>query len=101
MIDMYGPARFLNELDTRHKRVIDASKWGKLWEVAFGHQIRLFVEVQNTSGNHETHVIPVDPWLRPLGVANLAFGSQPRTALQAIASTFGMNAKEYQKIVES
>src|SRR5215472_566886 len=102
MIDMYGPAKVLKETGKGYKRLVESSKWGKLWQISIGRSNRMFVEVENSSGNHETHVIPVDPWLRPLMTGDTLmtgdsvrspFASRQRTALQAIASTFGMEAE--------
>lgn len=101
LIDMYGPERFLREVPHNQKLRLDQSKWGTLWQVLgyYGRDTRLFVEVKNSSGLGEKHVIPVHPHLVPLGHPNPR--AQSKTALNAIASTFGMTGEQYKEIVEA
>ena len=111
-IDMYGVEKFLDQVPERstsrvahrHKRLVDDSKWGRLWEVTIGREARRYVEVWNSTekdGDRSRHVLAVDPWCRPLGGAVHSIGECPATALQAIASTFGMMGSEYERVVQS
>ena len=86
---------------------LDKSKWGTLYLVHCGNQELLMVKVRNATeekdGTHRHYVIPVDHQCRPLPNLrdpNGALGEpQNLSALNAVASTFGMTGREYKDIL--
>lgn len=91
------------------RRLIDESKWGRLWLLTSryvpGHeQARreyLVVEVQNSTaepdGSYKTYWLRVDIDCRPLLDDRSVGMIQTQTALNAIASTFGLTGEEYER----
>jgi hypothetical protein len=94
------PRNNLASLVTR----VSQDRYGELWQVICGNQTLMLLKVvdksPNEHGKFQSYVIPVDPRLRPLpnprdpnGVMGPA---QPMSALNAVASTFGMTGPEYE-----
>ena len=97
--------------------VVDQSKIGTLWRRPERtirrktHPTRIhlremmMVEVLNSTpepdGSVRTYFLRVDPRLRPMKHGGVLGDPQPLSALNAIASTFGMTGKEYQLAMES
>jgi hypothetical protein len=110
LIELMGWARFLefarNATRLHHHNMVhrvSEDEYGELWQVTCGNQLLMLLKVVDKSpsekGIYETHVIPVDPRLRPLPNPrdpNGVMGRPQRlTPLNAVASTFGMTGKEY------
>jgi hypothetical protein len=82
---------------------VSQDDYGELWQVVCGNQTLMLLQVVDKSpsehGKYETYVIPVDPRLRPLPNPrdpNATMGQpQPLSALNAVASTFGLTGKQY------
>ena len=97
--------------------VVDQSKIGTLWRRPERtirrktHPTRIhlremmMVEVLNSTpepdGSVRTYFLRVDPRLRPMKHGGVLGDPQPLSALNAIASTFGMTGSEYQLAMES
>jgi hypothetical protein len=114
LIELMGWARFLefarNATRLHHHNMvhrISQDQYGELWQVTCGNQLLMLLKVVDKSpsekGIYETHVIPVDPRLRPLPNPrdpNGVMGRPQRlTPLNAVASTFGMTGPEYATVL--
>lgn len=90
-----------------YMRLLSKDRWGSLHTVLFHNQQFTFVRVKNrtaeSDGKFQHFVIPVDPNCRPLPDPNKPFDTygprQVPTALNAVASTFGMTGKEYAEML--
>jgi len=105
MIEAFGVENFIREAAQFNSLIeVDSSKWGRLLCVPLQGDSYTVVEVENTTrypdGSRPKFYLQVDPDCRPLlrlPDGSMVFGSpQPRTALNAVASTFGMTGEEYQ-----
>jgi hypothetical protein len=103
MIDYIGWEHFFDIVPKHLKQSIDRSKYGELWDINLGSMVITVIRVTNATaepdGSFRKYVIPVDPMCRPLPNPNDPFGQlgqpQERTALNAVASTFGVTGSEY------
>lgn len=89
MIDMYGIAKYLQETDTE---VLDRDECGVLYRrVQLGDEPIVMVKVRNATaepdGSFRNYFLRVPP--------------QMQTAREAVAWTFGMNAKDYKPARET
>lgn len=104
MINVYGVERFVKEMKrSRMWYRYDKSKWGKLGGFEWANDRYLVVEVKNATvlpdGTRPTYYLQVHPRLcpmitRPDGGVDLGT-PQTLTALNAVASTFGMYGHDY------
>lgn len=86
---------------------VSQDQYGELWQIICGNQTLMLLRVVDKSPNEEgkfqTYVIPVDPLLRPLPNPRDPRGMmgqrQHPTALNAVASTFGMTGLEYKRML--
>ncbi len=101
MIERFGWDRYAEAVDAE---VLDHDeRWGTLLRRGSGREALLFLRVVNRSpepdGSYRRYVLPVHPELRPIPDAEAGeteFGQpQPLTALNAVASTFGMGGADY------
>jgi hypothetical protein len=105
LIGYVGWERFL-ELAHR-KTLVDKSQYGELYAITCELQQITVVRVVNSTaepdGTFRKYVIPVDADCRPLPNPADPAGEmgtpQVRTALNAVASTFGMTGEEYKRIL--
>ena len=88
-----GPEKFIKDGGAK---LLDESHWGKLWKIVLpvdgDDDVEIYmVEVINSSpepdGSYKTYMLSVAP--------EDPFGKPMRTALQAVASTFGVSGEEY------
>lgn len=110
-VEIYGYERFVRDVSASRRELVDQSEWGTLWKIRIPSGTdyndqragwRMFVEVRNSTPPHATHMIPVDPYLRPMKNGHLSpYQDRQMTALDAIASTFGMSGEEYRQMVAS
>lgn len=108
MIEYITWERFLQMVPRPHCAVIDANpRWGILYHISCNEQRLAVVEVENKTaepdGTYRKVVIPIDYQCRPLpnildphGVMG---APQSPTALNAVASGFGLTGEEYAAIV--
>lgn len=88
---------------TPAKALLDKSRWGSLYEIHCGSQELFVLEVRNRTaepdGTFRPFFICVDPDCRPMPNPldpHAVWGDpQSLTALNAVASTFGMTGEEY------
>lgn len=97
MVERYGQERYLE--DCKAKK-IHSDEWGTLYKKAQpGDEDLLFVKVVNSTaepdGTFKNYFIRVNPELRPLTGGQNMGEPQKLTALNAVASTFGMTGAEY------
>lgn len=107
MIQILGWDTFY-EITPKDRMVhIHRDKYGELWRVVCGNQTLMLLRVTNHSpepdGSYRRFVIPVDPVLRPLPNPRDPKGQmgapQQLTALNAVASTFGMTGQHYASVL--
>ena len=97
LIGLYGEGRWL--LDSGAVP-IDESDWGRLYQLPAGSLIvRVDDGVPQLDGSRPTYTLRVDSQCRPMKRGKdgtVTYGKpQKRTALAAVASTYGMTASEY------
>lgn len=98
MMTAMGYARFLADAKAEQ---VDASDFGVLWRVRMADEDLLCVEVENSTpepdGTFRRFIIPVNRELRPLPPEGSEDYGEPQdlTALNAVASTFGLRGEEY------
>jgi hypothetical protein len=103
MIGYFGWERFLEIVPKHAKALIDHSRYGDLYMIECDMQNISVVHVTNSSpepdGTYRRYVIPVDNDCRPLpnpaSPSEVMGAPQARTALNAVASTFGMTGAQY------
>jgi len=96
-----------NDPRLRSAHLISHDRYGLLYMIRCGAHTFTVVKVKNKTaepdGSYRTYVIPVDSMCRPLPDPNnprSVFGRpQAPTALNAVASTFGMTGSEYAAIL--
>jgi len=108
MIDRYGPSRYLIDSGAT---LIDSSLDGlgnlrQLYrqEVPGDEPIvmvRVVNSTQEPDGTFKTYWLRVAPDLRPMASSGKLGEPQELTALNAVASTFGMRGEEYEPAVET
>lgn len=106
-IEFLGWERFFNMVDSHRKILVDDDKYGELYRLEFADGNMLVVRVRNRTrepdGTYRYHVIPVQRELRPLPDPNDRSGRmgepQALTALNAVASTFGMTGEQYARTI--
>lgn len=102
MIERMGWERFIR--DSR-LRPINSDDWGTLYrKELFGDPEPLvLVKVTNSTaepdGSYKDYILRVHHELRPLMEGNVLGEPQKMTALNAIASTFGLRGDEYKKVM--
>lgn len=103
-IEYIGWDKFLSITPRRMISCLDEDKrFGTLLRIVCGNQIMTVVQVMNSTaepdGTFRKYVIPVDHDLRPipnsLDPLGVMGAPQDMTALNAVASTFGMTGKTY------
>ena len=110
VIEMLGWEQFLDlsvRMGSSWTRLLSKDKYGELWRVLCGNQTLMMVKVINKTaepdGSFRPYVIPVDPRLRPIPNPRDPNGTmgkpQFETALNAVASTFGMTGEQYAEIL--
>lgn len=97
MIEKLGPERFAALLGAKPAQQDD---YGVLYRIDRPEDSDLvLVKVKNSTpepdGSFKDYVLRVHPELRPMGADGTLGKKQADTALNAIASTFGMTGKEY------
>ncbi len=103
MLEFYGYEKYL--IDSKAK-VLDESVWGKLFKEELpDDEPIVMVQVLNSTpepdGTIKRYMLRVQPDLRPM-LADGSLGKpQKMTALNAIASTFGLRGEEYCPVFES
>ena len=96
LITRYGQDRYLRDSGAQQ---LHRDEWGALWrkELA-GDEPLVMVQVTNSTaepdGTYKDYFLRVQPELRPLRDDGLG-EPQELTALNAVASTFGMTGREY------
>ena len=107
MVEIIGLDKFLADSNAEK---IHEDGWEKLWQADIGlPEPYMAVEVKNSTpepdGSIKTYFLQVHPELRPLPDIEedeLDYGRpQELTALNAIASTFGLRGEEYQPHIET
>ena len=93
LLALIGPEKFIKDGGAK---LLDESHWGKLWKIVLpvdgDEDVEIYmVEVINSSpepdGSYKTYMLSVAP--------EDPFGKPMKTALQAVASTFGVSGEEY------
>ena len=98
MVDFFGRKRYLSESGAEK---ISQDDWGILWQKPStkGGGKQLFVEVVNSTaepdGTFKDYILCVHPELCPIYNFRIVGGPQKLTALNAVASTFGLTGEEY------
>ena len=97
MLERYGEARYIEELGATP---VDTSDWGTLYQVEQPEDEPLtMVAVWNSTpepdGTFKRYWLPVHPECRPLLPNGELGNKQPLTALNAVASSFGLTGKDY------
>ena len=93
----------MKRLRSNHMTMVDKDDYGTLYRVLMMNQQFIIVRVKNRTpepdGSYRHYVIPVDNRCRPLPDPNKPHerhgAPQELSALNAVASTFGMRGKEY------
>lgn len=107
-IQYVGWETFFEHVPRRAKQLVDKSRFGELWDFHCGDDdILSVVKVINATaepdGTFRSYVIPVDAFCRPLPNPNDPSDTlgevQFRSALNAVASTFGMTGKDYEAMI--
>jgi hypothetical protein len=108
MIALMGYDRFVETLGAE---LVHEDRFGKLWRKTLqgAPEPLVIVEVVNSTqeldGSYKKYFLPVHPELRPIyenTVGVFTYGNpQPLTAHAAVASTFGLYAKEYMPGIET
>lgn len=108
LIEYMGWEAFF-DLMMRHQNValINKDRYGVLYRIDCGTQEFVVVKVKNSTaepdGRYRHYVIPVDPQLRPLpdphNPRERLGPPQAATALNAVASTFGMTGDHYASLL--
>lgn len=107
MIEIIGQDKFLKQCNAEK---VHEDEWGKLWRADIGHdQPYMAVEVVNSTpepdGTFKTYFLSVHPELRPIPdveEGEFEYGEpQELTALNAVASTFGLRGEEYKPHIET
>lgn len=98
MMERYGLSRFL--LDSGAKKLIE-DEFGELYQTKIpGDEPLVMVKVMNSTpefdGTVKSYFLRVNPELRPLLSDGLG-SAQKISALNAVASTFGMTGEQYLK----
>jgi hypothetical protein len=107
LITYRGWDAFFNATPSGNKWMIQRDRFGELWEILCGAQVFTVVRVTNATrepdGSYRRYVLPVDRNCRPLpdptDPLRRPGPRQERTALNAVASTFGMTGDEYRRIL--
>lgn len=99
MMERYGLSRFL--LDSGAKKV-DEDEFGELYQTEIPNDeplvmVKVMNSTQEPDGSFKPYFLRVNPELRPLLKNGEMGGPQKVTALNAVASTFGMTGEEYVK----
>ncbi len=101
MIERYGWERYAEESNA--KLIDDDNRWGKLYRKGDLFFLRVTNSSPEPDGSFREFILPVDRRCRPIpdpNDPNGEFGvTQERTALNALASTFGMTGVEYAAII--
>jgi len=97
MIDRYGRGKYLKDTGAQ---VIHQDDWGTLYRKDIpGPEPMVFVGVINSTpepdGSFNDYFLRVHPELRPITNNRIVGGPQKLTALNAVASTFGLTGEEY------
>ena len=100
MLERFGAPRYLREIGARP---VDQSDWGKLYRVPRpGDTDMVLVEVINSTpepdGSCKPYMLRCHPELRPVGKGGAVGDRQEDSALNAVASSFGMRGGEYARI---
>lgn len=102
MIERMGWERFIREA---RLKPLHSDDWGTLYrkDLANDPEPLVLVKVTNSTpepdGSYKDYVLRVHHELRPLMEGNLLGEPQKITALNAIASTFGLTGDEYKKVL--
>lgn len=102
MIERMGWERFIREAALRP---LHSDDWGTLYrkELAGDPEPLMLVKVTNSTaepdGSYKDYILRVHHELRPLMEGNILGEPQKLTALNAIASTFGLRGDEYKKVM--
>lgn len=102
MIERMGWERYIKEA---RMRPVHSDDWGTLYKKHFlgDPEPLLLVRVTNSTpepdGSHKDYVLRVHPECRPLLPGDILGDAQKLTALNAIASTFGLKGDEYVKVL--
>ena len=102
MIERMGWDRFIREANLQP---IHSDDWGTLYrkDLLGDPEPLMLVKVTNSTpepdGSYKDYVLRVHHELRPLLEANMLGDPQKLTALNAIASTFGLKGDDYKKVL--
>ena len=97
MLERYGADRYIRDIGAV---ALDASDFGTLYQVPLGDDEPLtMVRVTNSTpepdGSYKDYWLRVHPELRPMRRGEYVGHAQAMTALNAVASTFGLTGREY------
>jgi hypothetical protein len=102
MVERMGWERFIREGSLRP---VQSDDWGTLYrkDLIGDPEPLMLVKVTNSTpepdGSYKDYVLRVHHELRPLMEGNILGEPQKLTALNAIASTFGLRGDEYKKVI--
>jgi len=102
MIERMGWERFIRQAELRP---LQSDDWGTLYrkDLTNDPEPLMLVKVMNSTpeadGSYKDYILRVHHELRPLMEGNLLGEPQKLTALNAIASTFGLRGEEYRKVL--
>jgi hypothetical protein len=107
VIGYFGWDQFLDSVPNQSRTLLDESRFGELHEVVCNSQHYVLLRVTNSTaepdGSFRKYVLPVDhdcrPLPNPLDPSALHGAPQAQTALNAVASTFGMTGGRYQAML--
>jgi len=97
MVDRYGRGKYLKDTGAK---IIHQDDWGTLYKKEIlGQEPMVFVGVVNSTpepdGSFNDYFLRVHPELRPITNNRIVGNPQKLTALNAVASTFGLTGEEY------